>query len=80
MSHVSAPPSPAAPLPAGLFSAWLGQSHDLLALTDEAGSIRWCNPAFECSTGIGTGARLSMLAPSAGASHDTLLAGLRGLN
>ena len=79
MSDPSAPPSPAAPPPAGLLAAWLGQSHDLLALTDTAGLIRWCNTAFERITTLGTGADLLTLAAPAGASHEALSAGLRDL-
>jgi len=80
MGLLSAPASPAAPLLAGLLSAWLAQSHDLLALTDATGCIRWCSPAFERSGGLGAGADLSMLALPTGPSHDTLTAGLRGLD
>ena len=80
MSDFSAPPSPAAPPPAGLLAAWLSQSHDLLALTDAAGRIGWCNAAFERTTGLGTGADLLTLAAPAGASHEALSAGLRNLD
>ena len=78
MSEPSAPPSPAAPLPAGLLAAWLGQSHDLLALTDAAGRIRWCNAAFERLTGLVGGDDLLTLATPASTSHGALSAGLRG--
>ena len=63
MSDLSSdPPSTAAPPSAALLAAWLGQSHDLLALTDPAGVLRWCNPAFERATGIGAGAEITRLA------------------
>ena len=52
-------PSPTAAPGPGLLSAWLAQSHDLLALTDAAGRIQWCNPAFERSSGIGVAAELA---------------------
>ncbi|MES3016054.1 MAG: PAS domain-containing protein [Pseudomonadota bacterium] len=77
MSESSAPPSPAAPPSAGWLAAWLAQSHDLLALTDAAGRIRWCNPAFERTTGLQAGADLLTLA-AAGTARDALAAGMRG--
>lgn len=79
MDLSSDPPSTTSPLPAALLEAWLGQSHDLLALTDLAGRVRWCNPAFERATSIGTGAELTRLAvPDApGANETTLTAALR---
>jgi PAS domain S-box-containing protein len=64
------PPSPDAPLPAAALAAWLDQSHDLLALTDAAGALRWCNPAFAQATGIAPPASLLDLAPSVGAGSD----------
>ena len=81
MSDLSSdPPSSTAPPPAALLAAWLGQSHDLLALTDPAGVLRWCNPAFERATGIGAGAEITRLAApddSSGPSHATLAAVLQ---
>ncbi|HWH81446.1 MAG TPA: PAS domain-containing protein [Burkholderiaceae bacterium] len=57
-------PAPAdAPLPAALAHAWLAQSHELLALTDAAGRLRWCNPAFARATGLAAPADLAELAP-----------------
>jgi PAS domain S-box-containing protein len=79
MDQPAAPPPPAAPLPAPLLSAWLDQSHDLLALTDERGGLRWTNPAFEQATGLVGGENLLALAPSdwhRGAAHAALSAGL----
>ena len=75
----SDPPTTTAPAPAHVIAAWLGQSHDLLALTDRAGCVQWCNPAFEQITGIGPGAELARLAePDAqGTVHATLAAALR---
>ncbi|HWI10110.1 MAG TPA: PAS domain-containing protein, partial [Burkholderiaceae bacterium] len=61
-------------------AAWLAQSHDLLALTDAAGRIQWCNPAFERSSGIGVAAELASLAPPdwrAGVARRALTAALR---
>ena len=72
-------PTPAAPLPAGLLSAWLTQSHDLLALTDATGQVRWCNTAFERATGVGSGSDLFVLAPAGDEGkkcHEVLLAAL----
>ncbi|MEP7100110.1 MAG: PAS domain-containing protein [Burkholderiales bacterium] len=63
MPEPSAPPSSAAPPSAALLAAWLAQSHDLLALTDAAGVISWCNPAFERATGLGIATELLALAP-----------------
>ena len=71
---------PAAPLPAGLLAAWLDQSHDLLALSDADGRLRWCNPAFTQATGLQAPADLLDLAPPDwrdGSSHDTLSTALR---
>ncbi len=42
--------SPNAPPPAAL-TAWLAQSHDLLAMTDDDGLIVWANPPFLGATG-----------------------------
>ena len=80
MSDLSSdPPLTTAPPPAALLAEWLAQSHDLLELTDPAGHVRWCNPAFEQITGIGAGAELARLAaPEApGAAHAVLAAALR---
>ena len=80
MSDLSSdPPLTTAPPPAALFAAWFAQSHDLLALTDPAGRVRWCNPAFEQITGIGAGAELARLAvpDASGAAHAVLAAALR---
>ncbi len=74
---LTAPPSP----PQALLAAWLAQSHELLALTDATGRLRWCNPAFEHATGLGTPAELLDLAPSdwqQGSSRDALLAAQHG--
>ena len=76
----SALPSSPAPPSAALLAAWLAQSHDLLALTDAAGTLRWCNPAFERTTGLGPGADLLSVAPidwQPGGSRDALSAALR---
>ena len=77
MSKSNPPPPPAAPLPAGLLATWLGQSHDLLALTDATGTVRWCNPAFELASGLGCGAGLLTLATAGSAAHEALAKGLR---
>ena len=50
--------APAPPPPQSLLTAWLAQGHDLLALADEAGRLRWCNEAFERATGLGAGTTL----------------------
>lgn len=63
MPALDAEPLPAPALPAALLAAWLGQSHDLLALTDAAGIIGWSNPAFERVCGIGAATDLASLAP-----------------
>ena len=69
--------SPETSPPAALLSAWLTQSHDLLALTDAAGRLAWANPAFERATGLGVPADLLGLAPDdwhAGAPRAALSA------
>ncbi len=54
-----------APVPsAAVLATWLAQSHDLLALTDASGRIRWCNPAFEHATGLGAAGDFASLAPA----------------
>lgn len=81
MSDPSAPPSPTAPPPATLLAAWLQQSHDLLALTDATGRLRWCNPAFEGATGLAADAELLSAAPAdwqQGVSRNGLTAALDG--
>jgi len=81
MSEPSRPSSPSAALPpAPLLHAWLEQSHELLALTDDAGRLRWCNPAFERATGLGTSATLLDAAPpdwQHGTARSALSAALR---
>jgi PAS domain S-box-containing protein len=47
----SADPRPTAGPPLAALSAWLAQSHDLLALTDAAGRLSWANPAFVAQAG-----------------------------
>ena len=79
MSAPHNPRPPAALPPSALLSAWLEQSHDLLALTDAAGRIHWSNAAFERAAGIGAHADLLDLAPidwHAGAARRALLAAL----
>jgi PAS domain S-box-containing protein len=79
MSSSNAPESPPPPPPA-LLAAWLAQSHDLLALTDPTGRLRWCNPAFERTTGLSAPADMLGLAPAEwhqGGPRDALLAALR---
>ena len=49
-----------------LLGAWLAQSHDLLALSDARGRLRWCNAAFERATGLAAGAEMPELADSTG--------------
>lgn len=52
----------------------------MLALTDAAGRLRWCNPAFERSSGLSAPADLLDLAPpdwQQGGPRDSLLAALR---
>ncbi len=57
MSHEPAfDPTPA--LSAAVLAHWLGQSHDLLALTDASGAIAWANAHFVRGTGFGAGARI----------------------
>ncbi|MBC7483902.1 MAG: PAS domain-containing protein [Rhizobacter sp.] len=54
MSHEPAfDPTPAPSV--AVLAAWLGQSHDLLALTDASGNIAWANAHFVRSTGVGAG-------------------------
>ena len=80
MSPSTDPPTPAADPSATLLTAWLGQSHDLLALTDAAGRVQWCNAAFERASGIGAGAELASLAPPdwhAGTPRRSLMAALQ---
>jgi len=48
-----------------LLGAWLDQSHDLLALSDARGRLRWCNAAFERATGLAAGAEMPELVDSA---------------
>jgi len=45
-----------------VLSAWLEQTHDLLALTDATGRIAWASDGFLRSTGFGAGADLFGLA------------------
>ena len=71
------PPSPAMPPDPALLAAWLAQSRDLLALTDAAGVIRWCNPAFERGTGLAAAANLLALTSPHDAARARLEAGLR---
>ncbi len=66
MPDSAAPPSPAAPPSAALLAAWLAHSTELLALTDRAGSIRWCNPAFERATGLSVDGVLASAVPRSG--------------
>jgi len=56
-------PPPSAPPPAALLQAWLEQSQELLALTDDEGRLRWCNPAFGRATGLDASAALLDTAP-----------------
>ena len=56
------PPAPDSALPVAVLAAWIGQSNDLLALTDDAGRLRWCNPAFGTATGLTIGGNLLPLA------------------
>ena len=55
-------------LPPALLTAWLEQSHDLLAMTAANGLIVWCNPAFQRATGCAAAATnlLALLDPSPG--------------
>ena len=79
MSDPNDPPSPTTPPSAALLAAWLGQSHDLLALTDDTGHLRWCNPAFERATGLSVGAGLLALTPAGwqnGAAREAWAAAL----
>ncbi len=79
MSPSIDPPLTAAAPGAELLSAWLAQSRDLLALTDAAGRVRWCNPAFAQASGIGVAAELASLAPAdwrSGAPRQALTAAL----
>jgi len=50
MTHATAAHPDAGP-PLAALSAWLAQSHDLLALTDAAGRLSWANPAFTAQAG-----------------------------
>jgi PAS domain-containing protein len=80
MSSPIDPSSSPGPLPAAWLQAWLAQSHDLLALTDAAGTVHWCNAAFAQATGIGAGADVTALAPpnwQAGGPRRTLAIALR---
>ena len=61
---MSAPLPTAATFPASLLTTWLAQSHDLLALTDASGRLRWANPAFRQATGAAEGELLVALAPA----------------
>ena len=77
---LSNPPAPPPAPPPALLAAWLDQSHDLLALTDAAGRLRWCNTAFASATGLQAPADLLDLAPPdwhQGGPRDALLAALR---
>ncbi len=70
-------PSPADASP---FDVWVAQSRELLALTDDAGRIDWCNPAWSRAFGVDAGAELLDLAPADwadGAPRAVLAAGLR---
>ncbi|MES2991164.1 MAG: PAS domain-containing protein [Pseudomonadota bacterium] len=69
------PPAAAAPS-AALLAAWLDQSHDLLALTDATGGLRWCNAAFTAATGLQPGASFLALAADHTAARSTLAAAL----
>ena len=68
MIDQTVPPAPDTTPPPTLLTAWLQHSHDLVALTDLAGSVRWCNEAFARATGLTTGALLTDLTPSTCAS------------
>jgi signal transduction histidine kinase len=59
-------------LSASLLAAWMAQSHDLLALTDAGGGLRWCNPAFAAATGLVRGGSLLGLAAPASPARSTL--------
>ena len=60
-------PDPSSALPPALspalLDAWLAQSHDLLALTDAAGRVRWANAAFASAAGLAPDDNLAALAP-----------------
>ena len=74
---MSAPPTPDPSLPPGLLTTWLEQSHDLLALVDRAGRLRWANTAFRQATGSADGAWFGVLAPAdfeGGLAHAALAA------
>jgi PAS domain-containing protein/nitrogen-specific signal transduction histidine kinase/ActR/RegA family two-component response regulator len=80
MSPPIDPSSSSEQLPPALLQAWLAQSHDLLALTDAAGTLHWCNSAFAQATGVGPGADIACLAPPdwhAGVPQRALAAALR---
>ena len=72
MSDCRDPTEPEPAPSAALLAAWFDQSHDLLALTDAAGAIRWCNPAFGAATGLAPGASLLTLAPDATPARPAL--------
>ena len=57
-------PSSVTAAPTALLDAWLAQSHDLLALSDAHGLIRWVNAAFAQGTGLAVGDTLVALAPA----------------
>ena len=59
-----------APVTAEALAIWLAQSSDLLASTDAAGRVDWCNPAFTAATGLAAGptAHLLDLVPATAAT------------
>jgi signal transduction histidine kinase/ActR/RegA family two-component response regulator len=72
MTERRAPPEADTAPSAALLAAWCGQSHDLLALTDAAGALRWCNPAFASATGLALGGSLRDLAADDAPTRSTL--------
>jgi PAS domain S-box-containing protein len=89
MSEIPDPRPPATPPGAALQTAWLEQTHDLIALTDRAGHVVWANrrfmqavaaegstPAIDLHTLVAPGdAQEATLATLRDALHGTALAG-----
>jgi PAS domain-containing protein len=76
MSDRRDPSEPDPAPPPALLAAWMAQSHDLLALTDGAGTVRWFNPAFGAATGLTMGASILTLAADGTPAHPALTDGL----
>jgi PAS domain S-box-containing protein len=78
MSHETASEPTPTPAPStAVLAAWLGQSQDLLALTDASGAIAWTNAHFVRSTGVGAGARILDLV--AGSATDNAQASMQAM-